>query len=259
MKGATWLIALAVLASSCSNAPTDGKAQKKSTRKVIQRGTPKPKTEESNALTIDNFEAVTKAHARQHPGSIWVLETDMGTIEVELHDFTPVHKASIIYLTDKGYFTKTFFHRVDRDFVIQAGNTDGDDTQSRRAKMGSYTLPAELHRRDLHYTGAVAMARSYTNNPNKRSSPFEFYIVTAPTVPAPEFDATVEHYKLDLNQEERKRYLQLGGAPHLDGEHTVVGRVTKGLEVAKAINKVPTDDGEWPIENVVIQKAYIKR
>lgn len=256
----TWVMFLLITAGfSCTPSQKPEQQEAKKPRKVIQRGEKKTEKQPLKALTMENFQEKVTTYAAKNPGKVWVLETDKGTIEIALNSYTPLHKASLIYLTDKGYFTKTFFHRVDKDFVIQAGNTDGDDTQSRRAKMGTYTLPAELHRQDLHYSGAVAMARSYTNNPEKRSSPFEFYIVTSPPVPASELDAAIEHYKLNLNPKERANYLELGGAPHLDGEHTIIGRVTKGMEVARAINAVPTDEGEWPIENIVIQRAYIKR
>ena len=47
------------------------------------------------------------------------------------------------------------------------------------------------------------------------------------------------------------------GADYLDKGYTVFGEVIKGLDVVDEINKVETDEGEWPLQNVYIRKVEI--
>jgi cyclophilin family peptidyl-prolyl cis-trans isomerase len=72
------------------------------------------------------------------------------------------------------------------------------------------------------------MPSSEVDNPHMLASPFEFFIVV--TDP---------------------------GSYHLDGDYTAFGRVIEGMDVVDRINRVPIDDGEWPMQNVYIEKAEV--
>ena len=65
--------------------------------------------------------------------------------------------------------------------------------------------------------------------------------------------------ELILSEEQRRVYTTLGGAPHLDGEYTVFGEVTDGLEVVEKIVQVATDENFRPLEDVVIYKAEVEK
>ncbi|MDY6114289.1 MAG: peptidylprolyl isomerase, partial [Alloprevotella sp.] len=52
-------------------------------------------------------------------------------------------------------------------------------------------------------------------------------------------------------------YRTEGGAPHLDGQYTVFGRVKAGLKVVKAIQAVQTDANDRPLEDIRILRAYV--
>ena len=65
--------------------------------------------------------------------------------------------------------------------------------------------------------------------------------------------------ELILSEEQRRVYTTLGGAPHLDGEYTVFGEVTEGLEVVEKIVQVATDENFRPLEDVVIYKAEVEK
>ena len=68
------------------------------------------------------------------------ISTRFGNIDIKLFKNTPYHRANFIYLTKSGYFNKTTFHRVVRDFIIQGGNSDRYETSQKREKIGKYLL-----------------------------------------------------------------------------------------------------------------------
>ncbi|WP_298793592.1 peptidylprolyl isomerase [uncultured Allomuricauda sp.] len=156
------------------------------------------------------------------------LTTSMGTFTVELYGNVPYHKANFIYLTRKGYFDNTQFHRVVKNFIIQGGNSDDKETSKKRRLIGRYLLPPDAKKGHKHHRGTISMPSSERNNPHKLASPYEFFIVV--TKP---------------------------GSYHLDGSYTPFGRVIEGMDVVDAINNVPVGDGDWPWQNVYILKAEV--
>ncbi len=113
------------------------------------------------------------------------IKTNLGTIIVKLYNETPIHRDNFIRLVKKHYYDSLLFHRVIKNFMIQAG-----DPYSKTAKpeipLGNggpgYTLPAEIKPSLYHKRGALAAAREPDNvNPKKRSSGSQFYIVQGRT------------------------------------------------------------------------------
>ncbi len=156
------------------------------------------------------------------------LTTSMGSFIVQLYDNVPYHKANFIYLTRKGYFDSTMFHRVVKDFIIQGGNADNMETARKRKEIGRYLLPPDTRKGYKHHRGTISMPSSEINNPHMLASPYEFFIVV--TDP---------------------------GSYHLDGDYTAFGKVIEGMDVVDRINQVPVDDGDWPMRNIYIEKAEV--
>lgn len=163
-------------------------------------------------------------YGERNPEKNILIETEFGQIEVELFEETPLHRANFIYLTKKKYFNTTYFHRVVRNFIIQGGSSDESITQKERKAIGKYLIPAEFRSQLRHNYGAMAAARDWEKNPEKKSNPFEFYFV------------------------QNKK-----GSHHLNGEHTVFGRITKGIDVMDKIANQETDPGEYPLLNIEIK------
>ena len=111
------------------------------------------------------------------------IETTLGDIKVKLYNETPKHRDNFIKLANEGTYNGTLFHRVIKDFMVQAG-----DPESKNAPKGKmlgtgdvgYTIPAEIvYPKYFHKKGALSAARQGDNvNPNKESSGCQFYIVT---------------------------------------------------------------------------------
>ncbi len=60
-----------------------------------------------------------------------------------------------------------------------------------------------------------------------------------------------------FNDEQKETYTTVGGTPHLDGDYTVFGEVTDGMDVVETIQNVKTNRADRPSEDVVIKKITV--
>lgn len=111
------------------------------------------------------------------------IKTTLGDIVVELYNETPKHRDNFLKLVNEHYYDSVLFHRVIKDFMIQAG--DGNSkTAGKNDMLGAgdlnYTVPAEfVYPQYFHKKGALAAARQGDQvNPTRASSGSQFYIVT---------------------------------------------------------------------------------
>lgn len=182
-------------------------------------------------ITSENVVEFLTNYGAANPETKVAIETKHGSIEIELFEDTPLHRANFIYLVKQGYFDETFFHRVVPNFIIQGGNSDSRSTPRKRAQLGAdYLIPSELKNNRKHSYGTVSGAKEYRENPDKKSAPFEFFIFLGP----------------------------LRSTGHLNGNYTIFGKVTKGMDVVEKISKLPTDKGEWPLNNILITAKVIE-
>ncbi|MEN3322702.1 peptidylprolyl isomerase [Mariniflexile soesokkakense] len=156
------------------------------------------------------------------------LTTDFGTIDILLFNETKFHRSNFIFLTKQKYFNGTQFYRVIDNFMVQAGNSDDKKTANKRNYIGKYLLPPDTKRGFKHDRGVVSMPSSDIDNPHKLASPYEFFIVQ-----------------------------QQGGAHFLDGDYTIFGKVTRGMDVVDKIAAVENDEADWPLHNIYIRKVEI--
>lgn len=133
------------------------------------------------------------------------FKTSMGEIVMELYwEHAPRTCRNMYELSGQGYFDNTIFHRIVKDFVLQAG----DPTGTGRGGVSIYGDAFEDEFHDtLKHTGAgiLSMANS---GPNTNSS--QFFITLAPT-------------------------------PWLDGKHAIFGRIKSGMRVVQRMSLVSTD------------------
>jgi cyclophilin family peptidyl-prolyl cis-trans isomerase len=109
-----------------------------------------------------------------------LIKTTLGDIKLILYDDTPFHRDNFIKLINMEFYDGVSFHRVIKDFMIQAGDpsTRTGFTREQLDSLDSYTIPAEFRREHFHKKGALAAARQGNDiNPEMSSSGTQFYIV----------------------------------------------------------------------------------
>ncbi len=142
------------------------------------------------------------------------IRTSMGTMVIDLFaSQAPVTVNNFIFLANDHFYTGVQFHRVIPDFMIQGGDPTGTGT----AGPGYQFQDEFVAQLTFDQPGILAMANS---GPGTNGS--QFFITTVPT-------------------------------PHLNGAHTIFGRVTQGQDIADAISLTATGAGNRPATPVVIQ------
>lgn len=186
--------------------------------------------------------------------TVVVIKTSMGTIKAKLYNDTPQHRDNFLKLVNEGWYNGSPFHRVIKDFMIQGGqNADG------RLDPG-YTVPAEFKDNHFHKKGALAAARQPDQvNPKKASSGSQFYIVQGKVYDDKWLDMFENRSGKVLSAKQRQAYKTVGGTPHLDGDYTVFGEVTEGLDIVDKIAAVKTGRMDVPVEPVTIISVTIEK
>jgi peptidylprolyl isomerase len=131
-------------------------------------------------ITITIVIFTSCSSAKNNGNTLISLKTSLGEIKIRLYDSTPIHRDNFIKLVSSGMYDNVSFHRVIKDFMIQAGDplTKPNSAKTFPDSLNTYTLPAEINPAYFHKRGAVAAARkSNEENPEMRSSGTQFYIV----------------------------------------------------------------------------------
>lgn len=211
--------------------------------------------------------SAAKSSSKSNDGPTQVaLETQFGTMTIELFDDTPVHRDNFIKLVDEGFYNDLLFHRVIKDFMVQGG-----DPTSRGAGPGTrlgtggpgYTIEAEMDSTHLHLKGALSAARQGDQvNPEKRSSGSQFYLVQGKTYSADQlanFESRMQknHPGFAYTAEQKTAYATGGGTPFLDMEYTVFGQVIDRLDIIDSIAMVRTARGDRPVADVTMRMRLV--
>ena len=168
--------------------------------------------------TQEKTEPVSQEPLVREKNPVVVMETSLGTIELELYwKETPKTAENLLRLVNSKFYDGLTFHRIVPNFVIQGGDPLGDGTGG-----PGYMIPFE-QATTKHLRGSLGMARS--QDPNSAGSQF---------------------------------YICLKDIPHLDGNYVVFGKVIKGMDVVDKIAQVPTLPGDKPKEKVLMTKVYEK-
>lgn len=176
--------------------------------------------------------------------------TGFGKVYIALYpESTPKTVENFVGLAQKGYYDDLTFHRVIDNFMIQGGDPSGTGTSG--SSIWDEPFEDEFTDKMRNFTGALSMANS---GPNTNGS--QFFIINAPPNANPNEPLTAEYIKqcqeaaqingfeTSYSESDIKKYLEIGGVPHLDGAqgyHTPFGQVFYGMEIIKKIMAVEVD------------------
>ncbi len=161
---------------------------------------------------------------------IAVIETSKGTIEIALdRKNSPITVENFVTYANEGFYDGTIFHRVIPGFMVQGGGMTPDGAEK------EVHAPIKLESKNglKNTRGTIAMARTMV--PDSATSQF--------------FISTADNPFLDY-------------APGNDG-YAVFGKVVSGMDVVESLESVETATngmhGDWPVEDVVITRIYLKQ
>lgn len=184
---------------------------------------------------------------------IAILETNMGKIKLRLfEEAAPRTVENFKNLINSGYYNGIIFHRVIPGFMIQGGDPTGTGRGGESSFGGKFEDEFDVNYRN--FVGALAMANA---GPNTNGS--QFFIVQGDEIPEGMI-SQMESLGEDRGYPEEviDAYRQLGGAPWLDGKHTVFGQVIEGQNVIDDIANVKRNRMDKPKKDVVIERARLE-
>ena len=142
---------------------------------------------------------------------IAIITTTFGELHVILYDETPKHKENFLKLAREGFYDSTTFHRIIEGFMIQGGDPNSKDENTMNDGQGGpgYTIDAEFNNKFIHKKGALSAARTGdVQNPEKKSSGSQFYIVQGRQVSSIELDQIMAQRNEMVHQEMIRDYVQ---------------------------------------------------
>jgi peptidyl-prolyl cis-trans isomerase-like 1 len=178
---------------------------------------------QNNSENKNRSEEKVMSEEKNDSTTVAVIETNMGTIEIELFaDKTPKTVENFAGHAEKGYYNGVVFHRVIDGFMIQGGDPTGTGRGGESIWGGKFK---DEFVSDLRHdsAGILSMANA---GPNTNGSQF---------------------------------FITLAATPWLDGKHTVFGKVINGMDVVSAIGKVEKGPGDRPVNDVIMKEVKIEK
>ncbi len=135
-----------------------------------------------------------------------------GTIKIELYpDEAPLSVENFIKLAESGFYDGVGFHRLDKDFVLQGGDPDGDGAGGSDKQIKGEFASNGVENNISHKRGVISMAR--TPDPDSASSQF---------------------------------FICLEDSTFLDGNYAAFGYVTEGMNIIDEIRDTTPESDSIP-------------
>lgn len=175
-------------------------------------------TSTTGEVTIKQYSAPPAMSIYSEKSYTATLKTNHGDITIELYAAdAPITVNSFVFLARDNFYDGVIFHRVIEGFMIQGGDPTGTGTGGPGYRFQDEIVSSLT----FAEPGLLAMANA---GPGTNGS--QFFITVAPT-------------------------------PHLNGNHTIFGKVTEGYDVVLAISQVKTGPRDRPSDDVVIESVEI--
>ena len=177
-----------------------------------------PQTSSTGEVTIKQYNAPPAMSIDPEKSYTAKLKTNHGKVTIELYAAdAPVTVNSFVFLARDNFYDGVIFHRVIEGFMIQGGDPTGTGTGGPGYRFQDEIVSSLT----FAEPGLLAMANA---GPGTNGS--QFFITVTPT-------------------------------PHLNGNHTIFGKVTEGYDVVLAISQVDTGPRDKPVNDVVIESVDI--
>ena len=190
-------------------------------RTSAEASTPTPTPAVKGADEIKQYDSLPAMVIDTNNKYVATIKTNQGDMVIELFPKeAPTTVNSFVFLARDSYYDGIIFHRVIKDFMIQGGDPAGTGSGGPGYNFGD-EIAASLK---FDKAGVVAMANRGVGTKTNGS---QFFITVVPT-------------------------------PHLNGNHTIFGRVLEGQDVANAISLVAKGPSDKPVDPVVIETIDIE-
>ena len=193
-----------------------------------------------------------------------IFETNHGDIELELYpEVAPRLVENFIKLSGEGFYNGTYFHRVIPNFMIQGGDPNTKDGNRANDGQGGpdYRLPDEISARAFGFD-TLLVKDSFMANQVPPDHPVSNMTVKQllenqgysfndelPSLPNHYSYLSMANAGPNTNGSQFFIITAREGAPWLDGKHTVIGKVVKGMNIVHQIENLPRDGRDNPLED----------
>lgn len=216
--------------SACSGPQVKNQNQDDISKKLNTNNQPAKNMENKNNQQAEKTNPAEENNSYLEKYNTAVINTNYGKIKLKFYsEDAPKTVNNFFKLAEEKFYDGIKFHRVIKGFMIQGGDPNSKDNNWEDDGLGGpgYTVPAEIKMKNKR--GTIATARTGDQiNPKRESSGSQFYINTADNV-------------------------------SLDGQYTVFGEVTEGMDVVDKIENVKTNENDHPTSDVVIQRIELSK
>lgn len=196
------------------------------------------------------FETLLQNQKPEVGETVAIMKTNRGDISIRFFpEYAPKAVENFITLAKNGYYDGITFHRVINNFMIQGGDPTATGGGGESCWGGEFE--DEFCDCLFNFRGALSMANAGANTNGS-----QFFINQNTGYSDANWEYITENY--DLEEEIIDLYKKMGGgAPWLDGHHTVFGQVYDGMDVVDAIAEVQVNANSKPLNDVVIESIEI--
>lgn len=209
-------------------------------------------------FTLAFFLSIFSLYTKAQPSFVRLV-TNKGDITVMLYEETPKHRDIFLQMIKKGFYKHRTFNRVIKSFVSQAGELDETilDREKLHPEIPAERIPAEIRETLFHKKGAFGAGRN--DNPEKSDYFTQIYLVQGKVHTDAQLDLIEQKKNRKFPLAQREIYKTRGGSPQLDQDYTIFGEIVSGMEVAEAINAVPTSKSDLPLAPITFKAVLLSK
>ena len=196
-----------------------------------------------------------------------ILHTSMGDVELTLNaDAAPKTVTNFVVLAQTGYYDALTFHRIIPDFMVQAGDPNGNGTGGDSIYGESFEDEINAKSYNLHKKDLKEVVGDQQIPPELEGMTVKDFYETQGYVYNDDLDSLPMEYGAiamanrgpNTNGSQFFIITRKDGTDWLEGKHTVFGKVTKGMDIVEQIAAVDRDPSDKPNEPITYTVEVVK-